>query len=132
MIKIVIPGKPMGKQRARTLKNGISYTPKETVSYENLVKLCYMQLENKKIFENAVNMKITAYYPIPKSTSKKQAELMRTHLVRPTKKPDCDNITKIICDALNNVAYKDDSQVVECKVQKFYSDEPRVEVEIWE
>lgn len=132
MVKFSVPGKPMGKQRPRVLRRGISYTPKETVSYENLIKLCYMENPAKRLFDGPVNMRIVAYYPIPKSTSKKQAERMKACLIRPTKKPDCDNITKIICDALNNVAYKDDSQIVGCEVQKFYGDEPRIEVEIWE
>lgn len=46
--------------------------------------------------------------------------------ILPTKKPDCDNIAKIICDALNGVAYDDDKQIVALKVTKIYSDEPRV------
>lgn len=71
---------------------------------------------------------ITAYYPIPKSTSKKQHQAMLDGQIRPTKKPDWDNIGKIICDALNGIAYKDDSAIIEATVQKFYSDEPRVEV----
>ena len=71
---------------------------------------------------------IKAYYPIPKSTSKKQHQAMLDGQIRPTKKPDWDNIGKIICDALNGIAYKDDSAIVEAMVEKYYSDEPRVEV----
>jgi Holliday junction resolvase RusA-like endonuclease len=53
-------------------------------------------------------------------------------IIRPIKKPDLDNIAKIIADSLNGVAYRDDSQIVESSVAKFYSDFPRVEVEIYE
>ena len=49
---------------------------------------------------------------------------------RPTRKPDFDNIGKIICDALNGIAYRDDAQIVDALVRKFYSDTPRVIVEI--
>lgn len=37
---------------------------------------------------------------------------------------------KIIADALNKIAYHDDTQIVDCQVRKFYSDDPRVEVRI--
>jgi len=47
---------------------------------------------------------------------------------RPKKKPDCDNIAKIICDALNGIVYHDDSQVVDLEIRKYYSDEPKVKI----
>ncbi len=46
------------------------------------------------------------------------------------KKCDCDNIAKIILDSLNKIAYDDDKQVAELEVKKFYSSNPRVEVEL--
>ena len=53
--------------------------------------------------------------------------------IRPIKRPDWDNIGKLITDALiNNLAYHDDSQIVSCTVEKYYSEQPRVEVEIEE
>ena len=52
------------------------------------------------------------------------------HRIRPTKKPDWDNIGKIVCDSLNLVAYHDDSAVVDAQVRKFYSETPRVDVMI--
>ena len=52
--------------------------------------------------------------------------------IKPTKKPDADNIVKIICDALNNIAYKDDTQVVDLQVKKIYGGTEKVIVEIEE
>lgn len=49
-------------------------------------------------------------------------------MIRPTKKPDWDNIGKIVTDALNGVAYHDDAQIVDAQVRKFYSKDPRVEI----
>lgn len=46
--------------------------------------------------------------------------------IRPTKKPDWDNIGKIVTDALNKIAYRDDSQVVACRVEKWYGPIPEV------
>ena len=65
-----------------------------------------------------------------KSTSKKKRQQMLAGLIRPTKKPDLDNVIKSILDALNKVAYHDDTQIVSLSVEKFYSDSPRVEVAI--
>ena len=46
--------------------------------------------------------------------------------------PILDNVVKIIADSLNQVAYRDDTQIVDCQCRKFYSDNPRVEVIIQE
>lgn len=134
-IKFSIPGQPFGKQRPRVVHNGNfskAYTPKETVNYENLVKLMYKQEAKGWIFPDGsmLDVRIIAYYDIPKSTSKKKRRLMLEHKIRPTKKPDFDNIGKIICDSLNLVAYHDDSAVVDAQVRKFYSENPRVDVTI--
>lgn len=132
MIRLVIPGKPLGKQRPRVIKNGITYTPKETVNYETLVKQLYITQHFQKQLSGPMRVSITAYFPIPESASKKKKELMRTGVIRPETKPDWDNVGKIITDALNDLAYHDDKQIVEATVRKFYSDEPRVEIELEE
>jgi len=124
-----IPGRPMGKQRPRVLKNGVPYTPKETVNYETLVKQLYIQKYGQEMpFKHPVKMKIIAYLQIPKSASKVKAAAMERGDIRPTKKPDMSNIIKIIEDGLNGLAYCDDSQVVEVEAGKYYSNCPRVEV----
>ena len=50
----------------------------------------------------------------------------------PTKKPDSDNIIKIILDALNGICYHDDSQVCKIYFEKKYSEIPKVEITIKE
>lgn len=134
-IKFTIPGQPFGKQRPRVVNRGgfsKAYTPKETVSYENLVKICWSDAAHGFKFPDdaMLNVQIAAYYAIPKSTSKKKRQMMLEHRLRPTKKPDFDNIGKIICDSLNLIAYHDDSSIVEAQVRKLYSENPRVEVTI--
>lgn len=75
-------------------------------------------------------MNIHAYYPIPKSTSKKNREMMIDGFLLPTKKPDLDNVAKVVCDALNGIAYHDDTQICRLALYKHYGETPRVEVEI--
>ena len=132
-VSFTIYGQPFGKQRPRVVSRGgfsKAYTPVETVNYENLVKYAYMEQAKGVKFsdEEQLSVEITAYYAIPKSTSKKKASAMLTQTIRPTKKPDFDNIGKIICDSLNTIAYHDDSAIVEAQIHKYYSDTPRVEV----
>nr|UWH97471.1 MAG: endodeoxyribonuclease [Bacteriophage sp.] len=134
-IRFSIPGQPMGKQRPRVVHNGSfsqAFTPKETVSYENLVRVMYREAAKGKRFadEDMLDVRVIAYYSIPKSTSKKKRKMMLEHKIRPGKKPDWDNIGKIICDSLNTVAYSDDSSIVDAQVRKFYSENPRVDVTI--
>ena len=75
---------------------------------------------------------IIAYYEMPKSISKKKKQEMLEDKIRPTIKPDTDNIAKSILDSLNGIAYKDDKQIVSLKVDKYYSEVPSVSVEISE
>lgn len=75
---------------------------------------------------------IIAYYEIPKSTSKKKKQEMLEDKIRPTIKPDTDNIAKSILDSLNGIAYKDDKQVVDLRVRKQYAEVPSVSVWISE
>jgi len=125
--KFTIPGEPTGKGRPRVMKWG-TYTPEKTILYENLVKTAY----NGELMQGALGMEVKAYYQIPVSAPKKKQEMMRRLELFPTKKPDCDNVLKIIADALNKIAYNDDSQIVYAKIEKLYSDAPRVEVVLFE
>ena len=136
-IRFSVPGEPRGKQRPRVVNRGgfsKAYTPKETLAYENMVKWCYEQeAKGYKFPDDAMlDVRILAYYTIPKSVSKKKRQQMVDRVIRPTKKPDCDNVVKLVCDALNALAYHDDAAVVDCQVRKFYSENPRLDVIIKE
>jgi len=48
-------------------------------------------------------MAVTAVYEIPKSTSKKKVKLMQEGLERPCKKPDIDNIAKVVCEQVESI-----------------------------
>lgn len=131
--KFTIHGEPKGKGRPRFSRSGNyvrTYTPNKTVSYENFVKLEYLnQCGKVKLDKDTMlEMQIKAFFNIPKSVSKKRRTLMQNGKIRPTKKPDMDNIIKIIADSLNGIAYYDDAQIVLVIACKYYSDKPRVEV----
>lgn len=128
---ITVEGKIKGKARPRyNTKTGRAFTPGDTIQYENWVRLCYQE-QDGRYFEGAVRAKITAYYKVPKSYTKKRVQAIREGLEYPQKKPDSDNVAKIILDSLNKIAYEDDSQVVELKVIKQWTEElERVEFEL--
>lgn len=134
LIEFEIPGPPKGKGRGRIIKKGAFHsikTPEDTVQYENLVKMmAAQQMGDIPPALGAVLVHITAVFPIPASTSKKRQELMRTCNLEPLGKPDLDNIMKIICDAMNQIVYKDDSQITQARAFKIYGARPRVNVQI--
>lgn len=141
MVKFTVYGEPKAKGRPRVSvrKSGDgektfarAYTPKGTVVYENQVKIEYENQCGSFWFpDNAMlDVRIFAFYGIPKSTSKKKRQMMIEGKIRPVKKPDFDNIAKIICDSLNGIAYHDDAMVVDGMFRKYYSEQPRVEVSI--
>lgn len=133
-VEIVVPGSPVGKGRPRFAKRGnfiSTYTPEKTVVYENLIKCEYERQSGYRFPDTSpLRVIILAYFEIPKSVSKKKRVEMIKGYARPTKKPDLDNIAKCYLDALNGVAYKDDVQVVECCVEKYFSENPRVKIRI--
>lgn len=113
--------------------SGHSYTPAKTAEYERHVRECYLKSGQPKL-DGSLKVMMLAYFPIPKSTPKKLAALMREGKIRHVKRPDVDNIAKSVLDALNGVAFDDDSAVYSLFVAKRYEDDkgPRVMVRIRE
>ena len=127
-VSFFVPGEVVGKGRPRFTSYGgyaKAFTPAKTTNYENLVKLSYQEAYRDSRFPDdaQLTMEIVAVFPILKSTSKKNRALMESGEIAPAKKPDCDNIVKSICDALNLVAYKDDSQITDLQIVKRYESE---------
>ena len=109
-------------------------TPEKTVLYENWVReSALMEMPSDFIpFTGQLLATVDMYYQIPKSGSKKVHEGRLNGIIKPTTKPDLDNVMKAIFDSLNGIVYKDDSQIVRVVAEKHYSDTPRVEVTITE
>ncbi len=130
-VTFTVAGAPQGKARPRVTRHG-TYTPAKTKAYEQAVQLAYMMQAQGCTFPADAELMvcINAYYPIPKSASKSKRQKMLENCIRPTVKPDADNIAKAICDALNGEAWKDDAQICTLIVHKQYSEEPRCDVTI--
>lgn len=129
----IVPGNPMGKQRPKFTHKGkisIAYTPEKTRKYEEKVKIEYNKVNRGTFFEGPLSIDIHGVFSIPKSVSKKKHQELigQPH----DKKPDSDNMGKIILDPLNKLAFNDDGQVSKLNIDKVYGENPRVEVRIRE
>jgi Holliday junction resolvase RusA-like endonuclease len=136
-MRFIVEGKPQGKARARTVRNKYtgkvhSFTPEKTANYEDLLRWNYKAAGGVYYAEKTLQVDIKAFYPIPKSFSKARRNDAIKGDVSPTTKPDCDNIIKVVLDALNGVAYYDDKQVVSVSCNKYYAERGYTEIEIKE
>lgn len=127
-------GDIVGKARPRmNTRTGKAYTPTKTKNYEFFLRQSFInKYPNFETIESRVKVTMIAYYDIPKSTSKKQAAEMLAGNISPTKKPDIDNVIKIILDAMNKFAFKDDTQVTKLEIEKIYANEPKIYLKIEE
>ena len=152
-VRFEILGEPFGKLNPRPVMRGghaSSYSPKENNWYMDRVigilnGIDFIRESEEVIFPKEVSVSVTiiAYFKIPKSNFKYYKKEKRSRWnqvgqdmiagkIRPNKKPDLDNISKVICDGISHhgKVWHDDSQVVEEHIEKFYAEQPRVEVYI--
>lgn len=133
-VEFTVLGPPRGKERPRICrKNGksMSYTPWQTVKYEKLIKASYKSVSKKRIDANIpIEIEILAFFDVPRRAIKTNRFNMLSGQILPTKKPDSDNIIKVVCDALNSLAYEDDKQICNVKFKKVYGEIPRLEIKI--
>ena len=126
-----VPGKVIGKGRPRLNSyTGVVYTPTRTKDYESLVEQYFLlKYPRFKILEGRIKVNIIAYFSIPKTT--KKTEILDNN-ISPTKKPDIDNIVKVVLDSMNKFAFRDDNQITKLEVEKKYALEDKVYVKIEE
>ena len=107
-LKFVVDGKPVTKARPRFAR-GRAYTPATTVEAEERVRAAYWAASALKygrvvMFVGAVEM--TCVFALPNR-----------------RRRDWDNLAKLVCDALNGVAYRDDDQIHDATIQKRYTND---------
>jgi Holliday junction resolvase RusA-like endonuclease len=133
MIQFTVYGEPVaqGRPRATTINGHIRmYDPKKSSDFKNYVRLVASEHRPDKLLEGPISLTVKVYKKTLKSFSKKKIAAAESGQLRPTSKPDVDNYVKGVKDALKNVIWKDDSQVVDLHISKWYSETPRIEVTI--
>lgn len=108
-----VEGEPLPKERARVGKGG-GYTPERTRNAEEKVAWAF-RFANRSWVED------------PDGKFRVDATFVRTNKVR----VDIDNLAKLVLDGLNNIVWKDDSQVVDLRVQKLFRPEGSTSVSIY-
>lgn len=131
-ISFTIPGEvvPQGRPRA-TRQGGFvrMYQPATSTNFQNLVKLAASTAMNgENPIDEAFELNVIFYLPIPKNTSKKKTLQMLNDEIKPIKKPDLDNAIKGVMDGMTDTVWNDDKQVVLLGCEKHYSKRPRTEV----
>ncbi len=136
-INFTIPGAAVGKARARSnvlMRGGkpvmgaggrpimTHHTPEKTANFENLVKLAARQaMGERQPFADAVDVEIFVFVTPPQSWSQKKQRMALAGDIRPTTKPDADNVLKAIADACNEVVWRDDKQICGLTMCKAYA-----------
>ncbi len=121
---IIFDAKPKPAPRPRVTRYGTYNDPKYT-AYKKALSLTASS-KIKTPFSGAISMKLIFQFAKPKSWSKKKRDKAFWH----TQKPDSDNLAKAVKDALNGVAYADDSQVCEMQIIKIWGDTDKVVIEL--
>ena len=133
-IEFIIEGKVKPKQSFRYTRFGHKYTPRDVKQYARDIQYSfyakYPMWLPSFLYQKPLKVEIQVYKKIPKSFSKIKKQRAIACEIRPLVKPDVDNCTKNILDALNGIVYPDDRQIVELSVAKYYSDTDYVKVRI--
>ncbi len=131
-----IEGDPVPKARARIVRRKIKgktrvigVTPDATKHYESLIAWRASDaMTGRAPMLGPIRVELILGMPIPTSWSAKRTREAVAGEIRPTKKPDFDNIAKALLDGMNLIIYNDDSQVVSFSSEQYYSDQPGVQV----
>ena len=136
MLHFEIEITPVAKGRPRYARRGNfvqTYTPTKTREYEDVIR------ENSKLamgmsdpLETPLNVYLCFGMPIPSSTPKKALEGYLDGSVKHIKKPDLDNLTKAVLDAMNGVVYLDDNQICRLTIEKNYDTVPKISISVRE
>jgi len=137
-MKLTIPIIPKAQQRARHAvrgKHAMAYKAGSQRRAEETIKAYLLPYVPKKPLTGAICLSVMVFLPIPKSKPKWWKENAAAGRIVPTTKPDLDNLIKNIKDCLTDMRFwTDDRLVVKYGpgTGKYYSDDPRWEIEIEE
>ncbi len=125
---IEVPGVPIGKGRPRFVrKTGHAFTPERTRSYESVLRDAAALAFKGEPLDGPLAVTVKATFPIPQSWSMRKRDAALIGVIRPTSKPDADNLLKVL-DALNEIVGRDDKQIVEATILKRYGVRPGLKI----
>ena len=101
-----------------------TFTDDKTENMEAWVKACAVQAYRGPPLEGPLAIVVAIGVTIPASWSQKKRAGALAATVLPTGKPDIDNALKLLCDALNKIIWRDDSQITEAHITRRYVEAP--------
>lgn len=119
---------PKATPRPRSGKNGVFYVKGAKDNKKYFEK--YLINQDIDIITTPAKFYCDTYFPIPESMNAVEKVCAELGLIRPTSKPDWDNVAKAYCDMCQGFLLYDDSLVVEGVSRKWYSVKPRIEISI--
>ena len=135
MIKLTFDFPPVAQARPRATRFGRGirlYDPKQVHVYKSQLAESAQFMYHDEPLAGPLKVELWFYRPVQKSISKKERSLRITGAHRPTVKADVDNFIKSTLDGLNGLLWEDDRQIVDIVAHKYYSDHPRIEIEVEE
>lgn len=130
-ITFFVPGNPQALKRHRTFHakgRAIQYDPSQGDKADFLAKC--MEHRPPQPWDEPIMVSLSFYFSRPKSHYNAKGKLKATAKLYHVSKPDVDNLTKLVMDAMNGWFFRDDSQAFEIHAFKSYSEMPGVKVEI--
>ncbi|MBU9695574.1 MULTISPECIES: RusA family crossover junction endodeoxyribonuclease [Limosilactobacillus] len=132
-MKLVFEIEPVEQARPRATRMGRGirlYDPKKVSVYKKqLAMMCQFQYKQAPL-TGPLKVELNFFRHVQSSLSKKERALRLSGSHRPVVKPDTDNYIKSTLDGLNGLLWEDDNQIVDLVAHKYYSDKPRVEIEV--
>ena len=132
-MKLVFEIEPVEQARPRATRMGRGirlYDPKKVSVYKKqLAMMCKFQYKQAPL-TGPLMVELNFFRHVQSSLSKKERALRLSGSHRPVVKPDTDNYIKSTLDGLNGLLWEDDNQIVDLIAHKYYSDNPRVEIEV--
>lgn len=132
-MKLIFEIEPVEQARPRAIRMGRGirlYDPKKVSVYKKqLAMMCKFQYKQAPL-TGPLKVELNFFRHVQSSLSKKERALRLSGSHRPVVKPDTDNYIKSTLDGLNGLLWEDDNQIVDLIAHKYYSDNPRVEIEV--
>lgn len=135
-MKLVLNIEPKPQSRPRFARRGnftTTYEDKEMKSWRNQCQLLISnQYMGQPVLEGALKARVRFYIKPPQYISKvkRNQQALLDEIIPVGKKPDIDNYEKALYDSMSGIVFQDDGQIALHEVGKFYSLNPRIEVEI--
>lgn len=114
-------GVPRGQGRPRFTRTGRAYKADKDREYERSIRAAYLEWHrDKRPIDGPFRVSVEVWMQVPRTASRNKREDMLIDRIRPTVKPDLDNVVKAVLDALNGIAYTDDKALVQIEAKKLY------------